>query len=260
MEKLAGGYRMELGKNIAFYRKNKNMTQDALARALGISNQAVSKWETEQSCPDMELLPKIADIFMVTLDELFERSGVAQKESKNLTVESLPWEDDEQLRAVLFIGRKMVQTSEFRENSNHVCKSITFNYEGPARNIESYFNVSCRAVAGNVKADASVECGAVAGCVTAGTHVNCGDVGQSITAGAHVNCGEVGEGIVAGAHVNCGNVGAGIIAGANVECGNVIGDVSAGRDINCGNIQGDVQKCRDIECDNVGGTVYINNI
>ena len=40
---------MELGRKIAFYRKTLNITQDALARQLGISNQAVSKWETEFS-------------------------------------------------------------------------------------------------------------------------------------------------------------------------------------------------------------------
>ena len=40
---------MGLGRKIAYYRKRKNITQDALAKQLGISNQAVSKWETEFS-------------------------------------------------------------------------------------------------------------------------------------------------------------------------------------------------------------------
>ena len=69
---------MELGRKITFYRKNLNITQDALARQPGISNQAVSKWETDQCYPDLELLPRIADIFGITLDELFGREATAK--------------------------------------------------------------------------------------------------------------------------------------------------------------------------------------
>lgn len=59
---------MTLGNKIAELRKEKNMTQEALANALGVSNQAVSKWEANQSCPDIQLLPQIVDLFGVTLD------------------------------------------------------------------------------------------------------------------------------------------------------------------------------------------------
>ena len=64
---------MKIGKQIAFYRKKMNLTQEELADQLGISNQAVSNWETEQNNPDEDVLIKVADIFNVTLDELFDR-------------------------------------------------------------------------------------------------------------------------------------------------------------------------------------------
>ena len=63
---------MTLGSRIAQYRKNGGMTQESLARKLGVTNQAVSKWENG-GVPDTELLPKIADYFNVSIDELFGR-------------------------------------------------------------------------------------------------------------------------------------------------------------------------------------------
>lgn len=50
----------ELSKNIASYRKRLKMTQEELARKLNVSFQAVSKWETGQSMPDISLLSDIA--------------------------------------------------------------------------------------------------------------------------------------------------------------------------------------------------------
>lgn len=51
------------GQRIAALRKSKGMTQEALAQRLGITNQAVSKWESDQCCPDIMQLPALADIF-----------------------------------------------------------------------------------------------------------------------------------------------------------------------------------------------------
>ena len=64
---------MTIGKNIAQYRKTLTMTQEDLAQKLGVTNQAVSKWELEQACPDVMLLPMLADIFGITIDALFGR-------------------------------------------------------------------------------------------------------------------------------------------------------------------------------------------
>ncbi len=61
----------KLGVRIAQLRKAGNLTQDALSQKLGVSPQAVSKWETGIGCPDIALLPVIADAFGVTINDLF---------------------------------------------------------------------------------------------------------------------------------------------------------------------------------------------
>lgn len=59
-----------LGKRIVAHRKRLGMTQDKLAELLGVTAQAVSKWENDQSCPDIAMLPRLAEIFGITTDEL----------------------------------------------------------------------------------------------------------------------------------------------------------------------------------------------
>ena len=63
---------MTIGKRIAHLRKEKGLTQEELAQHMGISPQAVSKWENDQTCPDISALPKLARLFGVTVDELLE--------------------------------------------------------------------------------------------------------------------------------------------------------------------------------------------
>lgn len=62
---------MKLGENIRSLRKEKGIGQDILASQLGVTVQAVSKWETGGSMPDITLLPQIAEYFGVTIEELF---------------------------------------------------------------------------------------------------------------------------------------------------------------------------------------------
>lgn len=61
---------MTIGKRIAVLRREKNLKQDDLAQMLEVSPQAVSKWENDQTCPDISLLPKLAKILGVSVDEL----------------------------------------------------------------------------------------------------------------------------------------------------------------------------------------------
>ena len=61
---------MTIGKRIAALRREKGLKQDDLAQMLEVSPQAVSKWENDQTCPDIALLPKLAQILGVSVDEL----------------------------------------------------------------------------------------------------------------------------------------------------------------------------------------------
>ncbi len=66
-----------VGEKIASLRRDRHMTQEELAANLGVSAQSVSKWENNVTMPDILLLPVIAGLFEVTVDELFsiERPG-----------------------------------------------------------------------------------------------------------------------------------------------------------------------------------------
>lgn len=59
-----------IGNRISKYRKAKGITQEELASQLGVSSQAVSKWENDISCPDISLLPQLCRILGITSDEL----------------------------------------------------------------------------------------------------------------------------------------------------------------------------------------------
>lgn len=80
-----GNDSMNLGKTINELRKKNNMTQEELAAKLGVSPQAVSKWENDLSCPDISLLPDVAKIFHITVDELlsgnYQENEIAQPEN-----------------------------------------------------------------------------------------------------------------------------------------------------------------------------------
>ena len=60
------------GKRIAALRKEQGMTQLELAGKMGVTDKAVSKWERDLSFPDVCLLPRLAEIFHVTVDELMQ--------------------------------------------------------------------------------------------------------------------------------------------------------------------------------------------
>jgi len=195
---------MNLSTQITALRKKQNLTQTALADLLGVTNQAVSKWESDQCCPDVTLLPKIADIFGVSIDELFGRPATPREKPSRL-----PWPDDDTLRAVIFVGHRYME-------SHPAARDITVHYDDSVENIESAFSVSCEDVGGNVNA---------------GSTVFCGDVGGSVQAGGNVNCGDIGENLKAGGNVNCGDVGGDVQAGGMASCADVGGSVNSGKDI-----------------------------
>lgn len=59
-----------IGKNLQRLRKQKNLTQEALAEAVGVARQTIAKWETEESAPDLDLAGKLASALNVPLDDL----------------------------------------------------------------------------------------------------------------------------------------------------------------------------------------------
>lgn len=84
------------GSMIATLRKEKGMTQLELAEKMGVTDKAVSKWERGLSFPDVSSLPKLAEIFDMSIDELMQ----VKAESKD-TAKNEKWEE---LRTVVFKG------------------------------------------------------------------------------------------------------------------------------------------------------------
>lgn len=77
---------MTMGKRILYYRKRMGMTQDQLAEKIGVSAQAVSKWEHDLSCPDVTTIPHLAEIFGISTDELL---GVRGNEEESTVKEGI---------------------------------------------------------------------------------------------------------------------------------------------------------------------------
>ena len=63
--------KLKIGEKIRSNRRERNLTQEELANTLGVSKAAVSKWENNESYPDITILPQIAQLFHITMDELF---------------------------------------------------------------------------------------------------------------------------------------------------------------------------------------------
>ena len=269
-------YGQEIGKIIGELRRARGMTQEQLAAKLGITYQAVSKWENGQACPDIALLPLLAQTFGVTVDSLFglepeDREPADEWEEECLSeggvqCDNLPWEDDGTLRAVLFIGRRLVAgpAEELRRRNT----KVRFVYEGGALNVESCFSVECGDVQGSVRAGGDVNCGDVQGAVHAGDGVHCSDVSDSVKAGNSVKCGDVAGSVAVGTTVSCSDVGDNVECGSiscgdiggfvnsqgDVTCGDVGGDVQA-QNVHCGDVSGDVKTDGEVRCSDVGGSV-----
>ena len=274
-----------MGSIIARKRKEMGLTQEQLATALGISFQAVSKWENEISNPDIYTLPLLADLFGISIDELFDRPAPTVPELAASAPElpasapsyeqapvELPWEDDDTLHAALFVGRRLVERRELPEQESaspfQIGKSIKLffngkeeqrvilNYTGSAQNIDCAFDLHVEGeVLGSVQARGDVNCGNIGGSLEADGDVSCGNVDGGIEADGDVSCGNVSGGIKADGDVSCGNVDGDIQADGDVSCGEVKGSVSAGDDVNCGDVGAVVTAGGDVSCGNVGGMI-----
>ena len=228
-----------MGARILRRRKEKGLTQEALANKLGVSNQAVSKWEGDVCCPDLQLLPLLADTLELSLDELFGRESKekpiqkAEADSQILPIAAeLPWEDDDAIHAVLFQGHRLLQPKQgslFRHDKyDEIRKTVELHFSGTAQDIYSDFSVVCT--------DSTIS-----GSVRAGDGVTCADVGGDVSAGDDVTCGNVGGDVSANDSVRCGEVKGNVRASDSVTCGDISGSVSAER-VRCTKAGGEEQE------------------
>ena len=170
---------MTIGENIARLRKGKCWTQAELGEKIGVSNQAVSKWESGMTMPDVMLLPILADAFGVYIDELFSREVKSEIHS-DLCAE-FPWPDDNTIRIFQAMGRKILKSQEEK-----TCIEVTFprNCNETTR---QYFKVE---VFGNVVTDGSIN-----GDVVCHGRIDCHEINGDVNA----------QGDVSAYAVNCPN-------------------------------------------------------
>lgn len=249
------------GQRIAALRKSRKMTQEALAQQLGITNQAVSKWESDQCCPDIMQLPALADIFEISMDTLFGREEPALPENPPqepvTVIGELPWEDNDDLHAVCFIGHQLVRYQDIpslggkRERFSYSFSCLGFDKSSQRGNepVQLHFSGNV----GNIYSDYAVYCSesAIGGNVQAGDGVICTEVGGEVRAGDGVTCVSVRGNVIAGDSVSCtGSIGGNAQAGDDVRCdGTIMGNASAGGDLECGgDIGGRVQAGGDVAC------------
>ncbi|MBQ7397211.1 MAG: helix-turn-helix domain-containing protein [Clostridia bacterium] len=81
--------KLTIGENIRNFRKKNDLTQEALADRLGVSYQSVSRWEIGTTYPDLELIPAIAEILAVTVDELLGMSQIEKEKRAAKTFDEL---------------------------------------------------------------------------------------------------------------------------------------------------------------------------
>ena len=282
-----------LCKNIAALRRANGFTQEELAEKLGITFQAVSKWENLLSCPDISLVPDIAKIFCVSTDALF---GMEKEEKFPL----LPWEDDGKLHVAVFEGTRPVSQTEYRNEKMKIsvhltgdirdvvcdCSVVSENISGDILmtlgNVnDGQLNVACENIEGDVtvslqnceKSPVSIACNDIKGDVTVkasgDVSIACddmdGDVTVSSTGESCVTCDNIdGDVTVTGGRFACDDIDGDVtIAGKSdpdVTCDNVDGDVTVtGGRLGCSVVSGNVNiagkgKCS-VDCDTIDGEI-----
>lgn len=86
--------KIQVGQNIRSLRRKRQVSQEDLALTMGVTVQAISKWETGKANPDLMLLPKLAEYFEVTIDNLFyinEAENMLPEDSAHMLEENSNW-------------------------------------------------------------------------------------------------------------------------------------------------------------------------
>ena len=233
---------LKLNDTICFYRKKQGLTQEELAVKLGVTNQSVSKWESAQCCPDISLIPKLADIFMISIDELFCREP-----SVNDVCAQFPLRDDDTFRVVVARGKKVMLVDDLDKTIDITfpknCNETTRQYF----KVEVFGNISCDAsINGDVIGHGMIECNQINGDIKeCKNNISCkSDINGDVNADGNVGCGDSISGNVScGENVACGDgIGGKVNCGGSITCGDGInGDVKCGGNIECKTIEGNVE-------------------
>ncbi len=190
-------------------RKARRFSQEQLAEKLGITVQAVSKWECALSYPDVELLVPLADFLGVSVDELF-------RENADMNKATIALPDDDKLRIVQCKGRTVLGSDAYDPDVKIpliVDKKTCGDGVCPQINLEIWGSANIN--------------GSISGKVIVGSSLNCGKIERDATAGRSINCGNISGEVRAGNHVTCGTINGNIISCAgDIHCHMISGNAA----------------------------------
>ena len=203
---------INIGKNIKSLRHSSGFTQAYLAESLGISVQAVSKWENGTSLPDIMLLPEIARVFGVSIDALFSDDLTACSELQSFM------KDDNVIRVVQMRGTKVLKVSStFSPDEPPI--EIAFPHD--CNDSTQYFKVE---IYGHVISDSSIN-----GDVVCHQTIKCATINGDVKSEGNIDVKELNA-----QKVICNNITdcyklqaktiecAGNVASANLTCDQII--------------------------------------
>lgn len=229
---------IKISEMIRELRTDRDISQETLADVCGVSMQAVSKWENGQSCPDISLLPLLAEYFSVSTDYLLTGQNHAAPNPDSDIASSLSEQrlNDNVLYIVQYRNGKILDRQRWNaaqpENRD---ATIRIQFDEAFSHIKSEFHME-------VWGNASIETPDVKMSLTAGGNASCnGSIQGSVSAGASVNCDVVRGDVSAGNSVKCSTVEGDVSAGYSVSCDTVQGNASAGSYISCNRIEGDAE-------------------
>lgn len=203
---------IKINEQIAFLRKQKGLTQEELANVLGVTNQAVSKWESAQCCPDIQLLPDIAKLFGVSIDVLFSDSIMDYSDIHSFM------KDDDVIRVVQMRGTKVLKvTSTFSPDEPPI--EIVFPHDCNDRTqyfkVEVYGHlISDSSINGDVVCHQSIQSSTINGDVKADGNIKANELNAQI-----ITCKDIAECYkIEAKSIEC----AGNLSAVNLSCDQII--------------------------------------
>lgn len=168
---------MKIGNNIKFLRNEKRFTQEQLAERLGVSYQAVSKWETNSNTPDISLLPEIAALFNVSIDSLFsDNISFCYDDFQEI-------KDDDVIRIVQMKGKQILKVTSVISQDN---PPIEIAFPHDCNNRTQYFKVevfghvvSDSSINGDVVCHQSLQCSAINGDIQSEGDIKVNEINSS---------------------------------------------------------------------------------
>ena len=248
-----------ISNNLKKYRREIGLSQEALAERLGVTSQAVSKWECMQSIPDIEAIVALCELLGITTDKLLldrDPEVVYQSvETKGDPIEvnicdTLP--DDGVLRVLQFKGKKQLRADELdgevyiplcgAERAHGIHIEGNAKFEGDIGG-----DISCGKVDHIACCEGDISCGNVQSIHDCEGDISCGNVVTIETCEGDISCGNVQSINTCEGDISCGNVGQIVSCEGDIDCGDVDVIANCEGDINCANVN-IIQNCEGDIC------------